>query len=112
MNSETMEAYLKMKSSFEKFAKSAEEYPSRLEEIRQRFEYGMEDLKLKAHILNALVCAGYRDLQPTKENLISCFLDYVDSGSWSNLSMEEAERDIKDGCITSMDMVKALKSVR
>jgi hypothetical protein len=36
----------------------------------------------------ALEIAGYTDLQPTTESIIECFGDYVDCGSWRNVSMD------------------------
>ena len=42
-------------------------------------------------IQQALECAGYWDAQPTEDNLISCFTDYVYSGTWENLEPEDVE---------------------
>lgn len=37
----------------------------------------------------ALDKAGYIDVEPTSEELRQCFLDYVDTGAWSNVYYEE-----------------------
>ena len=58
-------------------------------------------------IQKALSKAGY-DSQPTESNLTECFLDYVDSGVFSNLTTDEAEDMITDGEITINDMCRAL----
>ena len=58
-------------------------------------------------IQQALTKAGY-DSQPTERNLAQCFLDYVDSGIFSNLTTDEAEDMITDGEITINDMCRAL----
>ena len=58
-------------------------------------------------IQQALSKAGY-DSQPTESNLVECFLDYVDSGIFSNLTSDEAEDMITDGEITVNDMCRAL----
>ena len=46
-----------------------------------------------------LIAAGY-DCAATRENVINCFLDYVDTGAFGNLSYDEALEDIEDGEIT------------
>ncbi|PKR82414.1 hypothetical protein [Heyndrickxia camelliae] len=38
--------------------------------------------------------------EPTKENVVNCFLDYVSEGAFANLNSDEALRDIEDGDIT------------
>jgi hypothetical protein len=58
-------------------------------------------------IHKALKRAGY-DCEPTEENLIECFLDYVDAGIWHNLDYDEAKEDIEDGEITIKDMCNVL----
>jgi hypothetical protein len=45
----------------------------------------MQDL-----IKRALYNAGY-ECDPTEENLVGCFTDYVNAGCWSNLEMEDIE---------------------
>lgn len=37
----------------------------------------------------ALDNAGYIDVEPTEEELRQCFLDYVDTGAWSNVIYED-----------------------
>lgn len=58
-------------------------------------------------IQQALIKCGY-DSQPTERNLTQCFLDYVDSGVFSNLTTDEAEDMIEEGEITVNDMCRAL----
>ena len=58
-------------------------------------------------IQKALTKAGY-DSQPTESNLTECFLDYVDSGVFSNLTTDEAEDMIEEGELTVNDMCRAL----
>lgn len=55
-------------------------------------EYAMGAL-----IRHALDKAGYRDMEPTEENLRSCFSDCVDHGCWSNLELEDVpDLSVKD----------------
>lgn len=42
--------------------------------------------------------------EPTEENLIKCFLGYVDDGVFRNLTYDEAVQDIEDGDITIEQM--------
>ena len=58
-------------------------------------------------IQKALTKAGY-DSQPTESNLTECFLDYVDSGVFADLTYDEAEDMIEEGEITVNDMCRAL----
>lgn len=55
-------------------------------------------------IKQALKAAGY-DSEPTEENLINCFLDYVDGYGGD---IEDAREDIADGSITINHMCNAL----
>lgn len=66
---------------------------------------------MKELIQKVLDHCGY-DLEPTEQNLTECFLDYVDSGSFGNLSVEEAEEEIEDGEITLKMMCINLLKVR
>jgi hypothetical protein len=50
---------------------------------------------------------GY-DCDPTEDNVIQAFLDYVDSGIFRNLSLDEAEEMVKDGDITIEDICRNL----
>lgn len=58
-------------------------------------------------IHQALTKCGY-DSQPTERNLAQCFLDYVDTGAFSNLSIDEAVDMIEEGELTVNDMCNAL----
>lgn len=58
-------------------------------------------------IVRALANAGYDD-DPTVENLVRCFLDYVDCGVFGNLDYEEAKEEIGEGSITVEDMCRNL----
>lgn len=58
-------------------------------------------------IVKALELAGYA-VQPTVENLRQCFLDYVDSGVWHNLDLQQAQDEIAHGEIGVKQMAKAL----
>ena len=40
-------------------------------------------------ILHALESVGYHGLEPTIDNFIQCFHDFVDSGIWGNLHLHE-----------------------
>jgi hypothetical protein len=42
-------------------------------------------------IEKALNKVGYGHNQPTISNLIDCFKDYVDAGTWSNIEMDDVE---------------------
>lgn len=37
----------------------------------------------------ALDKAGYIDVEPNEENVRQCFLDYIDTGEWSNVYYED-----------------------
>lgn len=50
-------------------------------------------------IKRTLLHCGYEG-EPTTENLLGCFYDYVDSGSFNNLSLEEAKEEVEQGEIT------------
>jgi hypothetical protein len=56
-------------------------------------------------IKKALNIAGYTEDEPTKENLIGCYLDYADSYGGD---IEELAEDIKSGEITINHMCRAL----
>ncbi|MEI2465049.1 hypothetical protein [Niallia taxi] len=43
-----------------------------------------------------LEAAGY-NCAATKQNVINCFLDYVDSGAFGSLDYDEAKEAIEDG---------------
>lgn len=58
-------------------------------------------------IARALEVAGY-GVAPTIENLRECFLDYVDSGVWRDLGLEDAEEGVRSGEITVKQICKAL----
>ena len=55
---------------------------------------------MNEQIRKVLNKAGYNQLATTKDNLIDCFLDYIDSGFFGNLDCNEALEDIKSGDIT------------
>lgn len=40
-------------------------------------------------IQNTLNKVGYLDMKPTEDNLRECFMDYVDSGIWSNIRYDD-----------------------
>jgi len=46
-----------------------------------------------------LLAAGYK-CAATEQNVINCFLDYVDSGAFGSLEYDEAKEAIEDGEIT------------
>lgn len=53
--------------------------------------------------------AGYEHEEPTEDNVRGCFSDYVDSGFWSNLDLEDVEE------ITTAEICRAfckLKGIR
>jgi hypothetical protein len=54
---------------------------------------------MKEFIKKVLDHCGYEG-EPNESNLELCFLDYVDSGIFGNLTVEEAIEEIKDGDIT------------
>lgn len=58
-------------------------------------------------IQKALSKAGYTS-EPTEENLIECFMDYVDCGAWNNLTSEDTLDDINLGLITVENMCMAI----
>lgn len=51
---------------------------------------------------------GYSDAEPTRNELIACFLDYCDSGVFRNLSYDEAKELIEDGEITLEEICRNL----
>lgn len=61
-----------------------------VEKAKELNEEAEEILIKRAVIAKALEKAGY-DCEPTEENLKDCFMDYVLSGAWSNLDIEEAQ---------------------
>lgn len=42
-------------------------------------------------IKRALDNAGYQDCEINENNLVECFTDYVDSGVWRDIEMEDVE---------------------
>ena len=62
-------------------------------------------------IQQTLSHCGY-DSQPTERNLAQCFLDYVDTGAFSNLTYDEAADMILEGELTVNDMCQALLNLR
>lgn len=66
------------------------------------FSEGIE----RSMIRRALDSAGYNDEQPTRENLVSCFSDYVDAGVWADLTLDDIEG------LSISDMCKALTRIR
>lgn len=54
---------------------------------------------MESKIIAALDHCGYY-CEPSVENLIICFLDYVDAGSFGNLDLEEAQQMMDDGELT------------
>jgi hypothetical protein len=46
-----------------------------------------------------LTLAGYEG-DPSEQNVIDCFLDYVDSGAFLDLDYDSARQDIENGDIT------------
>jgi hypothetical protein len=58
-------------------------------------------------IQKALNFAGY-ECAATEENLINCFLDYVDAGVIKNLDWDEAKEMIEDGEISIREMARNL----
>jgi hypothetical protein len=55
---------------------------------------------MKELIRKTLDHCGYTQEDATEENLEMCFLDYVDSGAFGNVDVDEAEELIRDGEIT------------
>jgi len=55
----------------------------------------------------ALENAGYNGPY-NEQTLIECFKDFVDAGTWSDLSLEEVEQDIQSGELTVNQMCNAL----
>lgn len=58
-------------------------------------------------IQQTLSHCGY-DLTPTESNLTECFLDYVASGVFADLTHDEATDMIKEGELTIDEMCRAL----
>ncbi|MDF9760862.1 hypothetical protein OKW24_002635 [Peribacillus simplex] len=54
--------------------------------------------------------------EATIENVIECFLDYVDSGAFGSIDYEEAKQEIEDGEITidqiCKDMLRVCKKFK
>jgi hypothetical protein len=63
---------------------------------------------MKELITKVLDHCGYSHLEPTEENLINCFLDYVDTGAFGNLDYNEAKELIEDGEISIKTMCSNL----
>lgn len=55
--------------------------------------------------------AGYNHLDATEQNLIICFMDYVDAGYFGNLDYEEAKEEIESGDITIEEILSNMKSI-
>ena len=64
-------------------------------------------INLYAEVLEA---AGYEG-EATIENVIECFLDYVDSGAFGSIDYEEAKQEIKNGDITIEQICKNMLRV-
>ncbi|WP_163538339.1 hypothetical protein [Gracilibacillus sp. YIM 98692] len=64
------------------------------------------------NIRKALDNAGYFDAEATEENMIDCFLDYVDCDAFRGLSYEETKDDIEEGWITVDDIVYNMRRLR
>lgn len=62
-------------------------------------------------IQKALRYSGYPG-KPTEENLIECFLDYVDCSQFANLDLDEAKDLIEEGEITVSQMCYNLINLR
>lgn len=62
-------------------------------------------------IQKVLEHCGYDDLEPTEENLIACFLDYVDCGRFGNLTYEEAKEEVETGDITIKSIINNMLHV-
>lgn len=60
----------------------------------------------RSMIRRALDAAGYSHEQPTRENLVNCFSDYVDAGVWADLTLEDIEG------LSVSDMCRALNHIR
>ena len=50
--------------------------------------------------------------RPLTEQLTELFLDYVNSGIWADMTMDEAKELIADGSIGYLHMINALRNVR
>lgn len=55
---------------------------------------------------------GYNEDEATEQNLINAFLDFVDSGNFGNLTLDEAKDLIEDGEISIKTMCSNLLKVR
>lgn len=42
-------------------------------------------------IQKTLYKSGYMDMEPSEDNLRECFMDYVDSGVWSNIRYDDED---------------------
>lgn len=62
-------------------------------------------------IKRTLLHCGYA-AEPTPENLIECFYDYVDGGSFQGLTLEEAKEEVEEGEITLKAICYNLLSIR
>jgi hypothetical protein len=56
-------------------------------------------------IAEALQAAGYEG-EPTRDNLIECFMDYLGAGYWSN--SDDLLDDFNSGLLTDEQICKAL----
>lgn len=62
-------------------------------------------------IRKTLLHCGYEG-EPTEENLLECFYDYVDSGAFKNLSLEEVKEEVQEGEITLKSICFNLLSIK
>jgi hypothetical protein len=69
-------------------------------------------IKVKELIQKALDRSGYGHFEPNEENLVNCFLDYVDHGVFGNLDYDEAKELIEEGEITLKMMCSNLIKMR
>lgn len=55
---------------------------------------------MKDLIRRTLEHCGYDQCDPTEQELVSCFLDYVDGGCFRELTVEDAKEMLREGEIT------------
>lgn len=67
---------------------------------------------MKELVQKVLDRCGYSHLEPTEDNLVECFLDYVDGGVFGNLTVDEAREDIDSGDISLKMICHNLLNVR
>jgi hypothetical protein len=71
----------------------------------------MEGITMNSLIRKTLREIGYNDCDPTENELINAFLDFVDSGAFRNLTYDEAKELIAEGEITLEQMCRNLMRV-